>query len=165
MSFQNIFIQHIRSLIKVPSTLHFGLLLNLRFCNLCYVRSVTYNFREEKWPELAITVVISEGCRSFGDVMRDLDTKALIRSDFILLTGNIVGNLQLLPALEAHKYVLKLYFYQVYLFAAVKGFKSCKCFVWIYLPLYCVNPGHDIRSGLVSSYLFQDCGKQAQEQN
>lgn len=61
-------------------------------------------FREEKWPDLAINVVISEGCRSFGDVMRDLDAKALIRNDFILLTGNIVGNLQLLPALEAHKY-------------------------------------------------------------
>lgn len=42
---------------------------------------------------------------------------------------------------------------------------SRKCFVWIYLPLYCVNPWHDIRSGLVSSYRFQDCGNQAQEQN
>ncbi|XP_054276313.1 translation initiation factor eIF-2B subunit epsilon-like [Macrosteles quadrilineatus] len=64
--------------------------------------------REDKWPGLSVSVVVSEGCRTFGDVMRDLDAKALIRSDFILLTGNMVGNLQLLPILETHKRIQKV---------------------------------------------------------
>lgn len=54
---------------------------------------------------MSINIVVSDGCRSLGDAMRDLDAKALIRSDFILLTGNLVGNFKILPALEWHKYV------------------------------------------------------------
>lgn len=50
-----------------------------------------------------MSVVISEGCRSLGDAMRDLDAKAMIRSDFILLGGDVVGNLHLKPILEKHK--------------------------------------------------------------
>ncbi|KAL1122521.1 hypothetical protein AAG570_002852 [Ranatra chinensis] len=55
------------------------------------------------WGRMTITVVISEGCRSLGDAMRDLDAKSIIRGDFILLTGNVVGNIQLLNALDRHK--------------------------------------------------------------
>uniref|UniRef100_A0A1B6KND8 Translation initiation factor eIF2B subunit epsilon n=1 Tax=Graphocephala atropunctata TaxID=36148 RepID=A0A1B6KND8_9HEMI len=72
------------------------------FCS-SFAEQIRDFIREDRWPGLAISIVVSEGCRSLGDAMRDLDTKALIRSDFVLLTGNLVGNLQLLPALERHK--------------------------------------------------------------
>ncbi|XP_073997537.1 eukaryotic translation initiation factor 2B subunit epsilon [Rhodnius prolixus] len=60
------------------------------------------------WGRMTVNVVVSDGCRSLGDALRDLDAKALIRSDFILLTGDIVANLKLLPALERHKKVQKM---------------------------------------------------------
>ncbi|KAK9509779.1 hypothetical protein O3M35_007016 [Rhynocoris fuscipes] len=60
-----------------------------------------------RWGRMTITVIVSDGCRSLGDALRDLDAKALIRSDFILLTGDIVANLKLLPALEHHKKIQK----------------------------------------------------------
>jgi len=64
--------------------------------------------RKSKWNELAsamtITVMVSETCRSLGDAMRDLDGKAVIRSDFILVSGVMVGNLNFLPILEHHRF-------------------------------------------------------------
>lgn len=60
-----------------------------------------------QWPNLSVSVVVSEGCRSLGDAMRDLDAKAVIRSDFILLGGDVVGNLRLKPILEKHKSIQK----------------------------------------------------------
>ena len=46
-----------------------------------------------------------EGCRCFGDAMRDLDAKALIRGNFILLGADTVTNADLRPIFEQHKYV------------------------------------------------------------
>jgi len=64
--------------------------------------------RKSKWSELAsamtITVMVSETCRSLGDAMRDLDGKAVIRSDFILVSGEMVANLNFLPILEHHRF-------------------------------------------------------------
>jgi translation initiation factor eIF-2B subunit epsilon len=53
---------------------------------------------------MAVTVIVSETCRSLGDAMRDLDAKAVIRSDFILVSADMVGNLNLLPILEHHRF-------------------------------------------------------------
>jgi translation initiation factor eIF-2B subunit epsilon len=53
---------------------------------------------------MTVTVIVSQMCRSLGDAMRDLDTKAVIRSDFILVSGDMVGNLNLLPILEHHRF-------------------------------------------------------------
>lgn len=41
--------------------------------------------------------------RSIGDVMRELDAKQIITSDFILVTGDIVSNLPLMSIVEEHK--------------------------------------------------------------
>nr|CAD7200935.1 unnamed protein product [Timema douglasi] len=63
-------------------------------------------YRASKWTHplstTVVNVIVSEGCRSLGDVMRDLDGKGVIRSDFVLLHGDTVANLQLLPILEYH---------------------------------------------------------------
>jgi translation initiation factor eIF-2B subunit epsilon len=53
---------------------------------------------------MTVTVIVSETCHSLGDAMRDLDAKAVIRSDFILVSGDMVGNLNLLPILEYHRF-------------------------------------------------------------
>lgn len=38
-----------------------------------------------------------------GDALRDIDAKNLIRSDFILLYGDVVSNIKLQAIVEEHK--------------------------------------------------------------
>lgn len=52
---------------------------------------------------LNVVYTSSDSCRSFGDVLRHLDACALIRNDFVLLWGNVVGNLSLLPLVKSFK--------------------------------------------------------------
>lgn len=52
---------------------------------------------------LNVVYTSSDGCRSFGDVLRHLDACALIRNDFVLLWGNVVGKLSLLPLVKDFK--------------------------------------------------------------
>ncbi|XP_026468298.1 translation initiation factor eIF-2B subunit epsilon-like [Ctenocephalides felis] len=52
---------------------------------------------------LSIQIVSSDGCRSFGDAIRDLDAKGLLRSNFVLLGANTVTNVNLSEVMEFHK--------------------------------------------------------------
>lgn len=52
---------------------------------------------------LNVVYTSSDTCRSFGDVLRHLDSCALIRNDFVLLWGNVVGKLPLLPLVSQFK--------------------------------------------------------------
>ncbi|KAL5235524.1 hypothetical protein ACI65C_002934 [Semiaphis heraclei] len=52
---------------------------------------------------LNVVYTTSDTCRSFGDVLRHLDACALIRNDFVLLWGNVVGQLPLLPLVKRFK--------------------------------------------------------------
>ena len=50
-----------------------------------------------------VRVIVSQELRSIGDAIRDLDSKQLLQSDFILTSGDIVSNLNLMPLVESHK--------------------------------------------------------------
>uniref|UniRef100_A0A8B9BKZ1 Translation initiation factor eIF2B subunit epsilon n=1 Tax=Anser brachyrhynchus TaxID=132585 RepID=A0A8B9BKZ1_9AVES len=50
-----------------------------------------------------VRFVTSDLYRSLGDVLRDVDAKSLVRSDFILVTGDVVSNFNISAALEEHK--------------------------------------------------------------
>lgn len=52
---------------------------------------------------MQIKITVSENCMSFGDVLRDVYDKRLITDNFVLLTGDIVSNMQLKPIVELHK--------------------------------------------------------------
>lgn len=54
-------------------------------------------------------VVTSELYRSLGDVLRDVDAKSLVRSDFVLVTGDVVSNINIEAALEEHRSEMKIY--------------------------------------------------------
>eukprot|EP00088_Acartia_fossae_P062603 TRINITY_DN7570_c0_g1_i2.p1 TRINITY_DN7570_c0_g1~~TRINITY_DN7570_c0_g1_i2.p1 ORF type:complete len:711 (+),score=185.68 TRINITY_DN7570_c0_g1_i2:46-2178(+) len=50
-----------------------------------------------------VHTIVNEDCRSFGDALRDLHDKGIIRHNFILVTGDLVSNLNLGPLLAKHK--------------------------------------------------------------
>ena len=50
-----------------------------------------------------IQVITSPECTSIGDALRDIDTKAIIQGDFILVSGDVVSNMNLSRALAAHR--------------------------------------------------------------
>lgn len=56
---------------------------------------------------LNVVYTSSDTCRSLGDVLRHLDACALIRDDFILLLGNVVGKLPFLPLVKQFKALRK----------------------------------------------------------
>ena len=50
-----------------------------------------------------IQVITSPECTSIGDALRDIDTKAIIQGDFILVSGDVVSNMNLSRALITHR--------------------------------------------------------------
>jgi translation initiation factor eIF-2B subunit epsilon len=64
---------------------------------------------QSKWSSktrsmaLRIQVIVAPEANGIGDVMRELDAKSLIQTDFILVTGNVVSNMKLEAVLAEHK--------------------------------------------------------------
>ncbi|KAJ1925397.1 translation initiation factor eIF-2B epsilon subunit, GEF [Tieghemiomyces parasiticus] len=60
-----------------------------------------------KWSKshspFEVRVIVTQEAMSVGDVLRELDGKSLIRTDFILIYGDVVSNMNLAGALEQHK--------------------------------------------------------------
>ncbi|XP_048720064.2 translation initiation factor eIF2B subunit epsilon [Caretta caretta] len=55
-----------------------------------------------------VRIVTSDLYRSLGDVLRDVDAKSLVRSDFLLVSGDVVSNINISTALEEHRMRRKL---------------------------------------------------------
>nr|XP_035978367.1 translation initiation factor eIF-2B subunit epsilon isoform X2 [Halichoerus grypus] len=55
-----------------------------------------------------VRIITSELYRSLGDVLRDVDAKALVRSDFLLVYGDVISNINITRALEEHRLRRKL---------------------------------------------------------
>jgi NDP-sugar pyrophosphorylase family protein len=47
--------------------------------------------------------VVARNCLSAGEALRALDQKDIIKGDFVLLSADTVSNLDLAPALTAHR--------------------------------------------------------------
>ena len=50
-------------------------------------------------------IIKSEDCPSVGDALRNVDAQSLIRSDFVLVSGDLVSNMELKEVIEQHKTV------------------------------------------------------------
>jgi hypothetical protein len=50
-----------------------------------------------------VRTVVATNCLSAGDALRVLDQRDLIKSDFILVSGDVVSNVRLAPALAQHR--------------------------------------------------------------
>lgn len=61
--------------------------------------------KQSKWPDLiAVHCISSTTCSSAGDALRELDSMGVIRSDpFILISGDVISNMNLESAIKFHK--------------------------------------------------------------
>ncbi|KAJ0058936.1 hypothetical protein NL108_003262, partial [Boleophthalmus pectinirostris] len=55
-----------------------------------------------------VHIITSELYRSLGDVLRDVDAKSLVRSDFVLIYGDVVSNIDVSQALQEHRHRRKM---------------------------------------------------------
>ncbi|SCV04800.1 LAMI_0H19284g1_1 [Lachancea mirantina] len=55
------------------------------------------------WAPFKLQTIMSLESRSVGDAMRDIDNRGLITGDFILVSGDLVTNMQFDKALEFHR--------------------------------------------------------------
>jgi translation initiation factor eIF-2B subunit epsilon len=64
-----------------------------------------YLLNSPKWAdgELEINIIPSYNCMSAGEALRLVDQEGIIKDDFILVSGDVVTNMNLQAALEAHK--------------------------------------------------------------
>ena len=53
--------------------------------------------------KMNVSVIANENCHSFGDAMRDLDGKGLLRDHFVLTTADVISNVNLQPLLQEHR--------------------------------------------------------------
>ncbi len=50
--------------------------------------------------------IISQHCLSAGDALREVYSQSIIESDFILVTRDVISNMNLAKVMQAHKYAL-----------------------------------------------------------
>ena len=50
-----------------------------------------------------VSVIANEDCQSFGDAMRDLDGKGLLRDHFVLTNADVISNVNLESIVQDHK--------------------------------------------------------------
>ncbi|KAI8921329.1 nucleotide-diphospho-sugar transferase [Powellomyces hirtus] len=68
--------------------------------------AITEYIRNSRWnnsKKPRVTIVVSQAMRCLGDAMREMDEKSLLKSDFILVNGDVVANIDLTAAVEAHR--------------------------------------------------------------
>uniref|UniRef100_A0A3B3WR91 Translation initiation factor eIF2B subunit epsilon n=1 Tax=Poecilia mexicana TaxID=48701 RepID=A0A3B3WR91_9TELE len=81
------------------------------FC--CWMASkIKAHLSKSKWCSPSspntIHIITSELYRSLVDVLRDVDAKSLVRSDFVLVYGDVVSNIDISQALQQHRHRRKM---------------------------------------------------------
>lgn len=76
------------------------------FC-CAHAERIRDHIRNSRWSlatsTVTVNVISSETYLSVGDMIRDLDCKGLIRSDFVLLDGGVISTIPLRPIFEEHR--------------------------------------------------------------
>ncbi|KAF7991333.1 hypothetical protein HCN44_002895 [Aphidius gifuensis] len=68
-----------------------------------YIDDLKNYITNKNYKNIIVSLVLSEGCRSFGDALRDIDAKGIIRGDFILIRGDAFINANLSLHMDLHK--------------------------------------------------------------
>lgn len=84
--------------------------------------------RESRWksvPGVTVTVVVSTSSMSAGDALREMETKGMLTTDFILVSGDVVSNMKLSKVLAEHKWGSNSLFSESLFRARRKKDKNC----------------------------------------
>ena len=80
------------------------------FC-CAHAEKIKTHLEASRWMKptspVKLRIIISEDCPSVGDALRDIDSQSLIRSDFVLVSGDLVSNMELKEVIERHKEMRK----------------------------------------------------------
>ncbi|XP_034937248.1 translation initiation factor eIF-2B subunit epsilon [Chelonus insularis] len=68
-----------------------------------HIPMITDYISTMKNEKIPIGLIFSDGCRSLGDALRDIDAKGCIRGDFILVRGDAFINANLVNLMNKHK--------------------------------------------------------------
>eukprot|EP00742_Colponemidia_sp_Colp-10_P005517 GILJ01005895.1.p1 GENE.GILJ01005895.1~~GILJ01005895.1.p1 ORF type:complete len:689 (-),score=134.44 GILJ01005895.1:248-2314(-) len=71
------------------------------FCT-AHAQQIKEHVEQLHYPGLRLQVLISEDATSVGDAMRELDSMSKIRGDFVLMSGDVISNMDLSKVVEAH---------------------------------------------------------------
>jgi len=76
------------------------------FC-CAHAEMIKAHLESSRWMKptspVKLEIIISEDCPSVGDALRDIDSQSLIRSDFVLVSGDLVSNMELMEVIQLHK--------------------------------------------------------------
>jgi len=76
------------------------------FC-CAHAEKIKSYIQTSKWASpdagMEVCTIVSDSCLSLGDALRDLEAKSIIRSDFVLVHGDLVANVKLASIFEEHK--------------------------------------------------------------
>lgn len=81
---------------------HHGIEEVIVYCT-CHASKIRGHLEKNWSQKLKIVTIASDTATSVGDALRDLDSKDLIRSDFVLLHGDLLSNVNLKKHLLDHK--------------------------------------------------------------
>lgn len=80
------------------------------FC-CTHAEAIRAHLEASRWMKptssVKLRIIISEDCPSVGDALRDIDAQSLIRSDFVLVSGDLVANMQLREVIQKHRELKK----------------------------------------------------------
>lgn len=80
------------------------------FC-CAHADKIKAHLEKSRWMKplspVKLHIIISEDCPSVGDALRNIDAQSLIKSDFVLVSGDLVANMELKEVIEQHKEITK----------------------------------------------------------
>jgi translation initiation factor eIF-2B subunit epsilon len=80
------------------------------FC-CSHANLIKVHLQNSRWMKpsspVKLQIIISENCPSVGDALRNIDSQSLIRSDFVLVSGDLVANMELQEVVDQHKEMKK----------------------------------------------------------
>ena len=80
------------------------------FC-CAHADMIRAHLEQSRWMKptspVKLQIIVSEDCPSVGDALRDIDSQSLICSDFVLVSGDLVANMELMDVIHKHKELRK----------------------------------------------------------